>query len=104
MPDRLVTSDCSGVRFRLHFGRTAVRADIASKTLSTNSFRLLFRNANNFRVRLGGLSFQKIKQPLRQPAVFAPNSIHLCVAQYFLTLLCDAPKGHASRDPGPPGR
>src|SRR5882672_9483182 len=51
-------------------------------------------------IRLGGPSFQKIKQPLRNPPVFAANFPQLCVAQFFLTLLCSAVYSIAVRGAG----
>ena len=55
---------------------------ILAKTLSYKRiFRLLSRTRTSPRIRLGGSSFQKIKQPLRNPPVFVAKLPHLCVAQ-----------------------
>jgi hypothetical protein len=73
------------------FARMAPQAAVLAKTLFTNNFSgCCPEREQSPRIRLGGPSFQKIKQPLRSPPVFTANSVDLCVAQILLTLLCDA--------------
>jgi hypothetical protein len=63
---------------------TAGTADliaIAAKGLYSNIFCRPIRSANGHRIRVGGRSFQKLKQPLRRPPVFGGNCLDLCVAQ-----------------------
>src|SRR6201991_1396259 len=62
--------------------------------------RFVWQRERDPGIRLGGPSFQKIKQPLRNALVFAANSPRLCNAQISLTLLCDAVYAiSAGRDP-----
>jgi hypothetical protein len=73
------------------FARMAPQAAVLAKTLFHKQFfRLLAGTRTSPRIRLGGPSFQKIKQPLRSSLVFTGNSLDLCGAQIFLTLLCNA--------------
>jgi hypothetical protein len=65
--------------------RNARQAAILPKVLLTNRFSLPAGWRTSPGIRLGGASFQKIKQPLRSLAGLAVNLSELCVAQNSLT-------------------
>src|SRR5271168_31347 len=68
----------------------ANRIAVLANQLHAHIFRRSAGKANSNRIRLGGLSFQKVKQPLPGVCRFDDNLNVLCVAQIFLTLLCVA--------------
>ena len=59
------------------------RSDCCSaNVLFTNGFQAAcVEREQSFRIRVGGRSFQKIKQPLHLPPLFSANPIYLCDAQ-----------------------
>jgi hypothetical protein len=72
-----VAFPCSGGSIRIHIsGPGADRTDVLANRLYPNKFSDVCGPRTSSQMRLGGLSFQKIKQPLRQLRVFAPKLDH----------------------------
>ena len=72
------------------FTEMANRIAVLANQLHAHIFRRFAGKANSNRIRLGGLSFQKVKQPLPGIPGFDDKLNDLCDAQRFLTLLCNA--------------
>ena len=68
----------------------AIRVAVVANQLHVNDYFRPAGKANSDGKRLGGRSFQKVKELLREIAGFDDNLNDLCVAQGFLTLLCGA--------------
>src|ERR1700722_3500201 len=51
----------------------ANRATVPAKILFTNNFQVVCSVVNKSAARLGGLSFQKLKQSLHSPSAFGAN-------------------------------
>ena len=63
------------------------RTAVLAKVLVTNAFQAPARRRTTPAHRLGGASFQKIKEPLRRAPGFLRNLVALCNAQ-FLLIFC----------------
>ena len=73
---------CSG-----SFAGMANRIAVLANQLYAKDFSTTAGKANNDGMRLGGSSFQKVKQPLRGMGRFGDNLNDLCVAQRFLDFI-----------------
>src|SRR5713226_8470563 len=89
---RFVRPNYAQRRRRFPCSGCPTRADISAKRPVGPPFRLTGWYANNFstafrsrtgpEIRLGGSSFQRVKEPLRHPPVFGADPADLCIAQY----------------------
>ena len=85
---RPVTFPCSNCSIAdAYSARTGRSAAILAKRLYANSFRMPARNRTSPGIRLGGRSFQKIKQPLRNPPVFGAKSPSICASHKILDFI-----------------
>ena len=85
------------------FARMAPWAAVLAKALFHKQFfKLLSGTQTSPRIRLGGRSFQKIKQPLHSPPVFTANPPDLCDATRFIDFIVRCTRVADVREPGLP--